>query len=139
MGNIQITHLDSTVENCSLVTGYNIRDWVSLSNTVNNTTSPNVSNAWTGLSQPYYPGPTGYAPWGVNQAVIDMLSVPVEGTSPITSIVISDNSVQLLNNPSPGLFVYGVTLETVPEPSSVIALLCGVGGIGGMILKRKSA
>ena len=32
-----------------------------------------------------------------------------------------------------------MALEPVPEPSSVLALLCGIGGLGGMIRRRKSA
>jgi hypothetical protein len=26
---------------------------------------------------------------------------------------------------------------SVPEPSSILALLCGVGGMGGMVVRRK--
>jgi hypothetical protein len=131
MGNIEITHLDSTVENCPLVVGYNIQDWVAVPGLqeVITTTSPNVSTVWTGVSQ---------AGWNYSPALIDMLSIPVNSSSPITGIVINDNSQQLLNNPSPGLFVYGLTLETVPEPSSILALLCGIGGMAGMVLRRKS-
>lgn len=37
------------------------------------------------------------------------------------------------------MLVDDVTFSLVPEPSSVITLLCGIGGMGGMIWRRKSA
>lgn len=32
-----------------------------------------------------------------------------------------------------------ITITTVPEPSSIFALLCGMGGLGGIMWRRKSA
>jgi len=34
---------------------------------------------------------------------------------------------------------FSYTYSSVPEPSSILALLCGMGGFGGMIWKRRSA
>lgn len=35
---------------------------------------------------------------------------------------------------------YGqISLLSVPEPSSALALLCGIGGLGGIILRRRPA
>ena len=34
---------------------------------------------------------------------------------------------------------HAVIWEPVPEPSSILALLCGIGGMGGVIWKRRSA
>jgi hypothetical protein len=43
----------------------------------------------------------------------------------------------LYNVSSP--FAHRFSLEIVPEPSSMFALLCGIGGLGGFIWRRRSA
>ncbi len=129
MGYINVTYANATVNSFALTVGYNIRDWVIAAGKVGTTTGPNVSAVWTGTSQ---------APWLYEPASIDMLTLSLNTSSPVTEITILDESRQLLNNASPGLFVSAITLDTVPEPSTTPALLCGIAGLGGTIMRGRN-
>lgn len=128
MGSIVFTYSDLSSVVYPLIVGDTIRDWVTYPERVVSTTSPDVTTVWTGVSQ---------AGWGYRESVIDKLSIDLSNNSTLTGISIYDDSFRLLGDAGPGLYIHGVTLETVPEPSSLIAL---VGGLGSLLaLRRRKA
>lgn len=126
MGDIVFRYADSTSTIFPLVVGDTIRDWVTYPERVTTTANPAVSTVWRGTSQ---------GGWGYREAVIDMLTLPLRQESTLTGITFHDKSAELLDDAGPGIYIHGVTIESVPEPSSLLPLLCGLGGL--LALRRR--
>lgn len=128
MGSITFTYSDSSSLVYPLVVGDTIRDWATYPARVVSTESPDVTTVWHGVTQ---------GTWGYSQAVIDKLSIDLCSSATLTGISINDDSASLLGDAGPGLYIHGVTLEVVPEPSSVLVLGSGILALAGMIRKRR--
>jgi hypothetical protein len=59
-----------------------------------------------------------------------------QGTNALQIYVMNDYNPDL-NGPSPMGLAFSAQVSYVPEPSSLIALLTGVGGLGGLMWKRR--
>jgi len=131
IGKFVLHYLDGTTQTVPLIAGQNIREW-SLHNAdcVDTLSDSHVSEVWTGF-QEFEGDPRGR---------IDMLEIPAASQSTLTGLELFDTSSTSgveSDTADAGIFVRGITVSTVPEPSSILVLLCGVGGLGWKIGLKK--
>lgn len=110
-----------------LIAGYNIRGCIEGSEWLNTTSSSDVQEVWTGSETD-----------GRN-ASLDMLTIQAPNCTRLIGIDIVDTSAQTTIGGAAGIGLRGITVQTIPEPSSLFTLLCGIGGIGGLACRRRKA
>ena len=118
MGRFVLNFADGSNQVVPLIAGYNIRDWApnNPSDIVNTVTDPRVSQAFF-----------GHLDYGGYVARIDMLSLVLPQTRHLVSIELFDTSRSCSVTPDVGINIYAMTVVSqVPEPSSILALLCGI-------------
>ena len=124
LGYITFNYQNGAQQVFHLIVGETIRDWVTRSDLVVTTSNPAVTTVWHGSPQ--------QNPWlsaGCYDAIINKLSIPLLQGSTLTSITFDDTSEITCNSAAPGFYINGITIEAVPEPSSILMLVCSVGGM----------
>ncbi len=128
VGHVTLTFGSGATQIVPLLVGVNIREWaigVDAGRPVINTmTDPNAQEVWRGNNN------------GGVLCAINMLTIPVSETSPLTAISITDQSGILIGRADPEINWLGATVQTVPEPS-VAALLC-FGLLGTSLRKHRA-
>jgi hypothetical protein len=126
IGAVTLSFISGSQQVVPLDVGVNIREQAigtTAAAVINTFTSPSLQNVWQGNNN-----------GGVLSAV-DMLTIPVSGDQTLTSITVADESEALIGELNPALNLKGVTVESVPEPSTWAML--AMGGVGLILVCRR--
>lgn len=116
---------DGTNQEVSLVAGYNIRACIEGPMWLNTTTSPSTQEVWAGTI------PDGRA------VSLDMITIQTTSRARLTGIDIIDTSAQTTVGHAAGIGLRGITVQTVPEPSSILVIGSGLIGFISIIRRKK--
>lgn len=91
-----------------LLVGVNVREWaVGASGYIVTSTDPALQEVWRGIDTR-----------GIT-SVVDMLTVPLDGSRTLTQVSISDESIARIGLTDPNLALRALTVQLIPEPAAL--------------------
>ena len=117
IGDVILNYASGPSDTLSLLVGNNIREWA-VGNTepqpiINTFTDPNLEEVYQGDNN------------GGIACVVDMLTIPLDGTRTLTGIALEDESIANIGQTNPVLILRGATVQSVPEPEFAFLVALG--------------
>lgn len=127
IGVIALLFLTGPTEIVPLRVGHNIREQAvgtTAQPVINTFTDSNLQEVWRGNNN------------GGVESVVDMLTIPLSGTRTLTQIQIVDQSQAKIGQVNPVLALKAVTVQTIPEPRSLVLSACGLLLVFRRVMRR---